>query len=139
MSDASGVCMDTRMACQARRDRGVGWPLASGGVRVELVHRGLAVPRRVRACRRGTARAGGTGARRGLGRGCVPGASLGIKPPVYVVMAVPGVEFELEGIKAVGAPGREVAAYVAGDEKEHSPWQSRRGRSPVRMGDEVVA
>ena len=53
VSDASGACMGARRACQARRDRGVGWPLASGGVRVELVHRGLAAPRRVRACRRG--------------------------------------------------------------------------------------
>ena len=87
----------------------------------------------------GAGRAGGTGARRGLGRGCVPGASLGIKPPVYVVMAVPGVEFELEGIKAVGAPGREAAACVAGDEEGRSLWQSTRGRSLVRMGGEVGA
>ena len=56
----------------------------------------------------------------------------GYKTRVYVVMAVPGVEFELEGIKAVGAPGREAAACVAGDEEGRSSWQSTRGRCPVR-------
>ena len=87
----------------------------------------------------GAGKAGETGARRGLGRGCMPGASLGIKPPVYVVMAMSEVEFELEGIKAVGAPEREAAACVDGDEEGRSLWQSTRGRSPVRMGGKVVA
>ena len=70
----------------------------------------------------GAGRAGGTGARRGLGRGCVPGASLGIKPPVYIVMAVPGVEFELEGIKAVDASRRWCSSR-----------QSTKSRCPVRQ------
>ena len=51
----------------------------------------------------GAGRAGGTSARRGLGRGCVPGASLGIRPRVMVLLCDEFVLVEYKTVRAAAA------------------------------------